>query len=98
MDDALLDYTEVIWASYNFLFDSEVILQQGQNQIDELSFRGVLLVLSSTAFSPSPISIQFEAGALSACCQSRRNIVLPPKSDLSKMKTTFECLVYRESF
>ena len=37
MDDALLDYTEVIWERYNFLFDSEVILQQGQNQIDELS-------------------------------------------------------------
>ena len=39
MDDALLDYTEVmsIWERYNFLFDSEVILQQGQKQIDELS-------------------------------------------------------------
>ena len=53
MDDALLDYTEVmsIWGSYNFLFDSEVILQQGQNQIDELSFRGVLLVLSFFSIS-----------------------------------------------
>ena len=75
-----------IWERYNFLFDSEVILQQGQKQIDEGSERGVLLVLSSIAFSPSPISIQFEAGALSASCQSRWNIVLPPKSDLSKIK------------
>ena len=53
MDDALLDYTEVmsIWERYNLLFDSEVILQQGQNQIDELSFRGVLLVLSFFSIS-----------------------------------------------
>ena len=36
--------------------------------------------------------------SLSASCQSRGNIVLPPKSDLSKMKTTFECLIYREGF
>ena len=64
MDDALLDYTEVIWERYNFLFDSEVILQQGQNQIDELSQRGAMQF---------PAGISIDLLVWLSCCVSYMN-------------------------